>query len=154
MLANIFGKWNCAPSTLACSSFFAFANLPLCQPPGENKMKKKPPTLGTLVDRRKEDFSLFKVADNEYKVKISPQLLLATQRFLSRGKSWKRAHAPVVLILLWHSFPPVNPGLAAWMKIVESQCWALFIGYVKLSDSQHLMLLSCSLLQGREGICP
>uniref|UniRef100_A0A8C9PVG7 Metal transporter n=1 Tax=Spermophilus dauricus TaxID=99837 RepID=A0A8C9PVG7_SPEDA len=34
--------------------------------------------------KRKEDFSLFKVSDEECKVKISPQLLLATQRFLSR----------------------------------------------------------------------
>ncbi|XP_054853573.1 metal transporter CNNM3 isoform X2 [Eublepharis macularius] len=75
----------------------------------ENKMKKKPPPLGTLVDRRKEDFSLFKVSDNEYKVKISPQLLLATQRFLSREVdlfSPARISEKVLLHLLKH--PSVN----------------------------------------------
>lgn len=48
-------------------------------------MRKKPAPLSTPL-RRKEEFSLFKVSDDEYKVKISPQLLLATQRFLSRGE--------------------------------------------------------------------
>lgn len=48
-------------------------------------MRKKPAALSVPL-RRKEEFSLFKVSDNEYKVKISPQLLLATQRFLSRGE--------------------------------------------------------------------
>ncbi|XP_061686279.1 metal transporter CNNM1-like isoform X2 [Syngnathoides biaculeatus] len=33
-------------------------------------------------DRRHQDFSIFKMADHEMKVKISPQLLLATHRFL------------------------------------------------------------------------
>ncbi|XP_077787391.1 metal transporter CNNM3 isoform X1 [Podarcis muralis] len=75
----------------------------------ENKLKKKPPALGTLMDRRKEDFSLFKVSDNEYKVKISPQLLLATQRFLSREVdlfSPARISEKVLLHLLKH--PSVN----------------------------------------------
>ncbi|XP_053126112.1 metal transporter CNNM3 isoform X2 [Hemicordylus capensis] len=75
----------------------------------ENKLKKKPPPLGTLMDRRKEDFSLFKVSDNEYKVKISPQLLLATQRFLSREVdlfSPARISEKVLLHLLKH--PSVN----------------------------------------------
>ncbi|XP_048369244.1 metal transporter CNNM3 isoform X2 [Sphaerodactylus townsendi] len=75
----------------------------------DNKMKKKPPHLGTLVDRRKEDFSLFKVSDSEYKVKISPQLLLATQRFLSREVdlfSPARISEKVLLHLLKH--PSVN----------------------------------------------
>lgn len=48
-------------------------------------MRKKPAALSVPL-RRKEEFSLFKVSDDEYKVKISPQLLLATQRFLSRGE--------------------------------------------------------------------
>lgn len=48
-------------------------------------MRKKPASLSAPL-RRKEEFSLFKVSDDEYKVKISPQLLLATQRFLSRGE--------------------------------------------------------------------
>ncbi|XP_033469179.1 metal transporter CNNM1 [Epinephelus lanceolatus] len=34
-------------------------------------------------ERKQQDFSIFKVAENELKVKISPQLLLATHRFLS-----------------------------------------------------------------------
>ncbi|KAM3830581.1 metal transporter CNNM3 isoform 1-T5 [Vipera latastei] len=75
----------------------------------EHRLKKKPPPLGTLMDRRKEDFSLFKVSDNEYKVKISPQLLLATQRFLSREVdlfSPGRISEKVLLHLLQH--PSVN----------------------------------------------
>uniref|UniRef100_A0A8D2JI30 Metal transporter n=1 Tax=Varanus komodoensis TaxID=61221 RepID=A0A8D2JI30_VARKO len=75
----------------------------------ENKLKKKPPPLGTLMERRKEDFSLFKVSDSEYRVKISPQLLLATQRFLSREVdlfSPARISEKVLLHLLKH--PSVN----------------------------------------------
>ncbi|KAI3363197.1 hypothetical protein L3Q82_011834, partial [Scortum barcoo] len=34
-------------------------------------------------ERKQQDFSIFKVAENELKVKISPQLLLATHRFLA-----------------------------------------------------------------------
>ncbi|XP_026543972.1 metal transporter CNNM3 [Notechis scutatus] len=78
----------------------------------ENRLKKKPPPLGSLMDRRKEDFSLFKVSDNEYKVKISPQLLLATQRFLSREVdlfSPGRISEKVLLHLLQH--PSVNQEL-------------------------------------------
>ncbi|XP_013929937.1 PREDICTED: metal transporter CNNM3 [Thamnophis sirtalis] len=75
----------------------------------DNRLKKKPPPLGMLMDHRKEDFSLFKVSDNEYKVKISPQLLLATQRFLSREVdlfSPGRISEKVLLHLLQH--PSVN----------------------------------------------
>lgn len=36
--------------------------------------------------KNKRDFSAFKDADNELKVKISPQLLLAAHRFLATGK--------------------------------------------------------------------
>lgn len=53
--------------------------------PGDATARKKPAPLSAPL-RRKEEFSLFKVSDDEYKVKISPQLLLATQRFLSRGE--------------------------------------------------------------------
>uniref|UniRef100_A0A2I3GUU4 Metal transporter n=1 Tax=Nomascus leucogenys TaxID=61853 RepID=A0A2I3GUU4_NOMLE len=56
-----------------------------------------------------EEFSLFKVSDDEYKVKISPQLLLATQRFLSREVdvfSPLRISEKVLLHLLKH--PSVN----------------------------------------------
>ncbi|XP_034045049.1 metal transporter CNNM1-like [Thalassophryne amazonica] len=34
-------------------------------------------------ERKQQDFSIFKLSENEMKVKISPQLLLATHRFLS-----------------------------------------------------------------------
>lgn len=53
-------------------------------------MRKKHTSLNAPL-RRKEEFSLFKVSDEDYKVKISPQLLLATQRFLSRGEAAGRA---------------------------------------------------------------
>lgn len=38
-------------------------------------------------ERKHQDFSIFKVAENELNVKISPQLLLATHRFLATGRS-------------------------------------------------------------------
>lgn len=36
-------------------------------------------------ERKQQDFSIFKLAENEVKVKMSPQLLLATHRFLATG---------------------------------------------------------------------
>ncbi|XP_070286015.1 metal transporter CNNM3 isoform X2 [Myotis yumanensis] len=71
-------------------------------------VRKKPAALSVPL-RRKEEFSLFKVSDDEYKVKISPQLLLATQRFLSREVdvfSPLRISEKVLLHLLRH--PSVN----------------------------------------------
>ena len=52
---------------------------------GDATVRKRPAPLSAPL-RRKEEFSLFKVSDDEYKVKISPQLLLATQQFLSQGE--------------------------------------------------------------------
>ncbi|XP_067396390.1 metal transporter CNNM3 isoform X2 [Emydura macquarii macquarii] len=75
----------------------------------ENKVRKKLPPAGTLLEHRKEEFSLFKASDDEYKVKISPQLLLATQRFLSREVdlfSPARVSEKVLLHMLKH--PSVN----------------------------------------------
>ncbi|XP_069070501.1 metal transporter CNNM3 isoform X1 [Pleurodeles waltl] len=76
----------------------------------EHKVKKKQPApLNTVLERRKEDFSLFKVPEIEHKAKISPQLLLATQRFLSREVdlfSPSRISEKVLLHLLKH--PSVN----------------------------------------------
>ncbi|XP_036744663.2 metal transporter CNNM3 isoform X2 [Manis pentadactyla] len=74
----------------------------------DTAVRKKPAPLSTPL-RRKEEFSLFKVSDDEYKVKISPQLLLATQRFLSREVdvfSPVRVSEKVLLHLLKH--PSVN----------------------------------------------
>uniref|UniRef100_A0A8D2CSI9 Metal transporter n=1 Tax=Sciurus vulgaris TaxID=55149 RepID=A0A8D2CSI9_SCIVU len=59
--------------------------------------------------KRKEEFSLFKVPDDAHRAKISPQLLLATQRFLSREVdvfSPLRVSEKVLLHLLRH--PSVN----------------------------------------------
>ncbi|XP_059138070.1 metal transporter CNNM3 isoform X2 [Peromyscus eremicus] len=75
---------------------------------GDTKVRKKTVALSTPL-KRKEEFSLFKVSDDEYKVKISPQLLLATQRFLSREVdvfSPMRISEKVLLYLLKH--PSVN----------------------------------------------
>ncbi|XP_025787684.1 metal transporter CNNM3 isoform X2 [Puma concolor] len=75
---------------------------------GDATVRKKPASLSAPL-RRKEEFSLFKVSDDEYKVKISPQLLLATQRFLSREVdvfSPLRISEKVLLHLLKH--PSVN----------------------------------------------
>ncbi|XP_017379586.1 metal transporter CNNM3 [Cebus imitator] len=71
-------------------------------------VKRKPASLMAPL-KRKEEFSLFKVSDDEHKVKISPQLLLATQRFLSREVdvfSPLRISEKVLLHLLKH--PSVN----------------------------------------------
>uniref|UniRef100_A0A5F9CUZ3 Metal transporter n=1 Tax=Oryctolagus cuniculus TaxID=9986 RepID=A0A5F9CUZ3_RABIT len=74
----------------------------------ETLARKRPASLSAPL-KRKEEFSLFKVSDDEYKVKISPQLLLATQRFLSREVevfSPLRVSEKVLLHLLKH--PSVN----------------------------------------------
>ncbi|KAI2524364.1 cyclin and CBS domain divalent metal cation transport mediator 3 [Homo sapiens] len=75
---------------------------------GDTVVKRKPASLMAPL-KRKEEFSLFKVSDDEYKVTISPQLLLATQRFLSREVdvfSPLRISEKVLLHLLKH--PSVN----------------------------------------------
>lgn len=46
----------------------------------DNRSRKR------VSEKNKRDFSAFKDTDNELKVKISPQLLLAAHRFLSTGK--------------------------------------------------------------------
>ncbi|KAM8942186.1 LOW QUALITY PROTEIN: metal transporter CNNM3-like [Lycaon pictus] len=67
-------------------------------------VRKKPAPLSAPL-LQKEEFSLFKVSDDEYKVKISPQLLLATQHFPSREVdvfSPLRISKKVLLHLLKH----------------------------------------------------
>ncbi|XP_006900764.1 PREDICTED: metal transporter CNNM3 isoform X1 [Elephantulus edwardii] len=74
----------------------------------DTKVKRKPTSLSAPL-KQKEEFSLFKVSEDECKVKISPQLLLATQRFLSREVdvfSPLRISEKVLLHLLKH--PSVN----------------------------------------------
>ncbi|XP_041088207.1 metal transporter CNNM3-like isoform X2 [Polyodon spathula] len=78
----------------------------------ESKVKKTPPPMGTPLGRRREDVSLFKLPDAELKVKTSPQLLLATHRFLSREVdlfSPLRVSEKILLHLLKH--PSVNQEL-------------------------------------------
>lgn len=51
-------------------------------------------------ERKQQDFSIFKLSENEMKVKISPQLLLATHRFLSTGNSQSaRCSASFVILI-------------------------------------------------------
>ncbi|XP_006876684.1 PREDICTED: metal transporter CNNM3 [Chrysochloris asiatica] len=86
----------------------------------DSKARRKPASLSAPLKRR-EEFSLFKVSDDEYKVKISPQLLLATQRFLSREVdvfSPLRISEKVLLHLLKH--PSVNQEV----RFDESHCLA------------------------------
>ncbi|XP_028688013.2 metal transporter CNNM3 isoform X1 [Macaca mulatta] len=80
----------------------------VCCVRGDTVVRRKPASLMAPL-KRKEEFSLFKGSDDEYKVKISPQLLLATQRFLSREVdvfSPLRVSEKVLLHLLKH--PSVN----------------------------------------------
>ncbi|XP_078421838.1 metal transporter CNNM3-like isoform X2 [Cetorhinus maximus] len=71
----------------------------------EVKVKKKPASISSSIERKKEDVSFFKVPDIDLKGKISPQLLLATQRFLSREVelfSPSRVSERVLMHLLKH----------------------------------------------------
>ncbi|KAI9533850.1 Metal transporter cnnm2 [Dissostichus eleginoides] len=84
----------------------------------DNKTKKK------ITHReRKQDFSAFKPNDNEMKVKISPQLLLATLRFLATGK-W------AALLL---DFPQ-----CALSPIAAGKVWSLVPGGGASSQLTHI----------------
>ena len=50
-------------------------------PTADNRKKQRVPHR----ERKRHDFSLFKLSDSEMRVKISPQLLLATHRFMATG---------------------------------------------------------------------
>ena len=58
------------------------------------KVKRRLAPLEITLEPRAahEEFSLFKLPEGEPKVRTSPQLLLATHRFLSRGRAgpWTR----------------------------------------------------------------
>ncbi|XP_061914153.1 metal transporter CNNM1 [Entelurus aequoreus] len=57
---------------------------------------------------RKQDFSIFKVAENELNVKISPQLLLATLRFLATEvEPFRRCHLSEKILLRLIKHPSV-----------------------------------------------
>ncbi|KAJ8284689.1 hypothetical protein COCON_G00035390 [Conger conger] len=59
-------------------------------------------------ERKQQDFSIFKLSENEMKVKISPQLLLATHRFLSTEvEPFKPAHLSEKILLRLLKHPSV-----------------------------------------------
>ncbi|KAJ0051073.1 hypothetical protein NL108_012276, partial [Boleophthalmus pectinirostris] len=59
-------------------------------------------------ERKQQDFSIFKLNENEMKVKISPQLLLATHRFLSTEvEPFKSSHISEKILLLLIKHPSV-----------------------------------------------
>ncbi|XP_063304667.1 metal transporter CNNM3-like isoform X2 [Pelobates fuscus] len=79
--------------------------------------KKRPPVELVSIQRGGEDLSFFKACDAEQKVKISPQLLLATQRFLSQEVdlfSTSRVSEKVLLNLL------KLPGITQEVKFDDS----------------------------------
>ncbi|KAJ8365313.1 hypothetical protein SKAU_G00141440 [Synaphobranchus kaupii] len=63
-------------------------------------------------ERKQQDFSIFKLSENEMKVKISPQLLLATHRFLSTElEPFKPAHLSEKILLRLLKHPSVVQDL-------------------------------------------
>ncbi|XP_035770376.1 metal transporter CNNM1-like, partial [Neolamprologus brichardi] len=59
-------------------------------------------------ERKQQDFSIFKLSENEMKVKISPQLLLATHRFLSTEvEPFKPTHISEKILLRLIKHPSV-----------------------------------------------
>nr|XP_057942000.1 metal transporter CNNM1-like [Doryrhamphus excisus]XP_057942001.1 metal transporter CNNM1-like [Doryrhamphus excisus]XP_057942002.1 metal transporter CNNM1-like [Doryrhamphus excisus] len=59
-------------------------------------------------ERKQQDFSIFKLDENEMKVKMSPQLLLATHRFLSTEvEPFKPAHISEKILLRLIKHPSV-----------------------------------------------
>ncbi|CAL8331786.1 unnamed protein product [Lota lota] len=63
-------------------------------------------------ERKHQDFSIFKMSENEMKVKISPQLLLATHRFLSTEvEPFKPAHLSEKILLRLIKHPSVVQDL-------------------------------------------
>ncbi|KAM4612063.1 metal transporter CNNM1-like [Polymixia lowei] len=63
-------------------------------------------------ERKQQDFSIFKLSENEMKVKISPQLLLATHRFLSTEvEPFKPAHLSEKILLRLIKHPSVVQDL-------------------------------------------
>ncbi|XP_033985827.1 metal transporter CNNM1-like [Trematomus bernacchii] len=59
-------------------------------------------------ERKQQDFSIFKLSENEMKVNISPQLLMATHRFLSTEvEPFKPAHISEKILLRLIKHPSV-----------------------------------------------
>lgn len=66
--------------------------------------------------KNKRDFSAFKDADNELKVKISPQLLLAAHRFLATGRSMGST------FLMGGGTVTKGVTLSLWPLLLEREC--------------------------------
>ncbi|CAN9510757.1 unnamed protein product [Ophioblennius macclurei] len=78
-------------------------------------------------ERKQQDFSIFKLSENEMKVKISPQLLLATHRFLSTEvEPFKPAHISEKILLRLIKHPSVVQELKFDEKNKRAQQHFLF----------------------------
>ncbi|XP_028266278.1 metal transporter CNNM1-like [Parambassis ranga] len=79
-------------------------------------------------ERKQQDFSIFKLSENEMKVKISPQLLLATHRFLSTEvEPFKPAHISEKILLRLIKHPSVVQELKFDEKNKRAQQHFLFL---------------------------
>ncbi|KTG47889.1 hypothetical protein cypCar_00048018 [Cyprinus carpio] len=59
-------------------------------------------------ERKQQDFSIFKLSESEMKVKVSPQLLLATHRFLATEvEPFKSTHLSEKILLRLIKHPSV-----------------------------------------------
>ncbi|XP_058497272.1 metal transporter CNNM1-like [Solea solea] len=94
-------------------------------------------------ERKQQDFSIFKLSENEMKVKISPQLLLATHRFLSTEvEPFKPAHISEKILLRLIKHPSVVQELKFDERNKRAQQHFLF---QRNKPVEHFILV----LQGR-----
>uniref|UniRef100_A0A1A8PH57 Metal transporter n=1 Tax=Nothobranchius rachovii TaxID=451742 RepID=A0A1A8PH57_9TELE len=94
-------------------------------------------------ERKQQDFSIFKLSENEMKVKISPQLLLATHRFLSTEvEPFKPYHISEKILLRLIKHPSVVQELKFDEKNKRAQQHFLF---QRNKPVDHFILV----LQGR-----
>ncbi|KAK1887076.1 Metal transporter CNNM1 [Dissostichus eleginoides] len=94
-------------------------------------------------ERKQQDFSIFKLSENEMKVNISPQLLMATHRFLSTEvEPFKPAHISEKILLRLIKHPSVVQELKFDEKNKRSPHHFLF---QRSKPVDHFILV----LQGR-----
>ncbi|XP_052468572.1 metal transporter CNNM1-like isoform X3 [Carassius gibelio] len=78
-------------------------------------------------ERKQQDFSIFKLSENEMKVKVSPQLLLATHRFLATEvEPFKSTHLSEKILLRLIKHPSVVQELKFNEKNKQSPKHYLF----------------------------
>lgn len=75
------GMWGVGTVLISSESLGSLSQFQILCLAADNRSRKR------VSEKNKRDFSAFKDADNELKVKISPQLLLAAHRFLATGRS-------------------------------------------------------------------